>query len=106
MARASPASSQPRRTHQPSTRWLTRVRMAAISAWLSAGNSPMRWRGQLEPRPERQGVERPASLTLGGDRCEFLNFRYLACRPNALPWEDWRDSDNLLTGEGIDDVLH
>jgi hypothetical protein len=42
------------------------------------------------------GGERPESLTLGGDRYDFLTFRYLACTLNALPWEDWRDSDNLV----------
>jgi hypothetical protein len=35
-------------------------------------------------------------LTLGGDRYDFLTFRYLAGTLNALPWEDWRDSDNLV----------
>ncbi len=42
------------------------------------------------------GGERPESLTLGGDHYRFLHFRYLACTLNALPWEDWRDSDNLV----------
>jgi hypothetical protein len=42
------------------------------------------------------GGERPASLTLGGDSYQFLSFRYLACTLNALPWQDWRDSDNLV----------
>jgi len=40
--------------------------------------------------------ERPASLTLGGDRYDFLTFRYLACALKALNWRDWRDSDNIV----------
>jgi hypothetical protein len=43
-----------------------------------------------------RGGERPESLTLGGDHYAFLSFRYLARTLNALPWEDWRDSDNLV----------
>ncbi|WP_295883691.1 hypothetical protein [uncultured Thiohalocapsa sp.] len=37
-----------------------------------------------------------ASLTLGGDRYDFLTFRYLACALPDLPWEAWRDSDNIV----------
>ncbi|MCG6943533.1 MAG: DUF4351 domain-containing protein [Thiohalocapsa sp.] len=40
--------------------------------------------------------ERPASLTLGGDRYDFLTFRYLACALKHLDWQDWRDSDNIV----------
>jgi hypothetical protein len=40
--------------------------------------------------------ERPASLTLGGDRYDFLTFRYLACNLKHLNWQDWRDSDNIV----------
>jgi hypothetical protein len=43
-----------------------------------------------------RGGERPESLTLGGDHYVFLSFTYLARTLNALPWEDWRDSDNLV----------
>jgi hypothetical protein len=33
---------------------------------------------------------------LGGDRCDFLTFRYLACALKHLNWNDWRDSDNIV----------
>lgn len=40
--------------------------------------------------------ERPASLTVGGDRYDFLTFRYLACALKQLNWQNWRDSDNIV----------
>jgi hypothetical protein len=40
--------------------------------------------------------ERPESLTLGGDRCDCLTFRYLACTLKRLRWQDWRDSNNIV----------
>lgn len=43
----------------------------------------------------REG-RRTASLTLGGDRYDFLSFRYLACALKELNWRDWRDSDNIV----------
>jgi hypothetical protein len=43
-----------------------------------------------------RGAERAASLTLGGDSYDFLTFRYLACALPELPWQDWRDSDNIV----------
>mgnify|MGYP001044960018 CR=1 FL=1 len=42
------------------------------------------------------GGERTESLTLGGDGHAFLTFSYLNCTLNALPWQTWRDSDNLV----------
>ena len=42
------------------------------------------------------GGQRAATLTLGGDHYQFLTFQYLACTLNAIPWADWRDSDNLV----------
>ena len=42
------------------------------------------------------GGDTPARLTLGGDRHTYLDFRYLACRLAELPWQDYRDSDNLV----------
>lgn len=35
-------------------------------------------------------------LTLGGDRHTFLKFRYLACDLADIPFERYRDSDNLV----------
>jgi hypothetical protein len=52
------------------------------------------------------GGERPESLTLGDDRYVFLNFRYLARTLNALPWEDWRDSDNLVARLNLPNMRH
>jgi hypothetical protein len=43
----------------------------------------------------RQG-QRPEELILGGDRHRYLAFRYLACALADLPWQDWRDSDNIV----------
>jgi hypothetical protein len=43
----------------------------------------------------RQG-QRPEELILGGDRHRYLAFRYLACALPDLPWEAWRDSDNIV----------
>ncbi|WP_295888041.1 transposase [uncultured Thiohalocapsa sp.] len=43
----------------------------------------------------RQG-QRPQELILGGDRHRYLAFRYLACALPDLPWQDWRDSDNIV----------
>jgi hypothetical protein len=40
--------------------------------------------------------EHPADLVLGGDRCQYLAFRYLACHLYDLNWQDWRNSDNLV----------
>jgi hypothetical protein len=52
------------------------------------------------------GGERPKSLTLGGERYDFLTFRYLARTLNALPWEDWRDSDNLVARLNLPNMRH
>jgi hypothetical protein len=43
----------------------------------------------------RQG-QRPEELILGSDRHRYLAFRYLACALPDLPWQDWRDSDNIV----------
>ncbi len=43
----------------------------------------------------RQGGP-PGPLLLGGDRHTFLEFRYLACALAELPFERFRDSDNLV----------
>jgi hypothetical protein len=43
----------------------------------------------------RQG-QRPEELILGGDHHRYLAFRYLACALPDLPWQDWRDSDNIV----------
>ena len=43
----------------------------------------------------RQG-QRPEELILGGDHHCYLAFRYLACALPELPWQDWRDSDNIV----------
>jgi hypothetical protein len=43
-----------------------------------------------------RGGERPESLALGGDRYEFLTFRYLTCALKDLDWNDWRDSENIV----------
>jgi hypothetical protein len=40
------------------------------------------------------GVRR--ALALGGDRHTYLKFHYLACELAALPFERYRDSDNLV----------
>jgi hypothetical protein len=38
----------------------------------------------------------PRALVLGGDRHQYLRFRYLACHLAELPYERWRDSDNIV----------
>jgi len=43
----------------------------------------------------RQG-QRPNDRILGADRHRYLAFRYLACALPDLPWQDWRDSDNIV----------
>jgi hypothetical protein len=43
----------------------------------------------------REG-QRPEELILGGDDHRYLAFRYLACALPDLPWQDWRDSDNIV----------
>ncbi|WP_058557845.1 hypothetical protein [Thiohalocapsa sp. ML1] len=43
----------------------------------------------------REG-QRPEELILGGDHHRYLAFRYLACALPDLPWQDWRDSDNIV----------
>jgi hypothetical protein len=35
-------------------------------------------------------------LELGGERHRFLDFSYLACELATLPYEDYRDSDNIV----------
>jgi hypothetical protein len=40
------------------------------------------------------GVQR--ALVLGGDQHTYLSFHYLACELAALPFERYRDSDNLV----------
>ncbi len=35
-------------------------------------------------------------LTLGGDRYQYLQFHYLVCDLGDLPWEHYRDSDNIV----------
>jgi hypothetical protein len=40
--------------------------------------------------------DHPTELTLAGDRHEYLCFRYLKCPLAQLPFEAWRDSDNLV----------
>ncbi len=50
--------------------------------------------------------KRPASLTLGGDRYDFLTFRYLACALKHLNWNDWRDSDNIVARLNLPNMAH
>ncbi len=38
----------------------------------------------------------PAELRLGGDRHNYMSFRYLSCALAALPYERYRDSDNVV----------
>jgi hypothetical protein len=38
----------------------------------------------------------PGTLTLGSERHAYLTFDYLACKLNAMPFEHWQDSDNLV----------
>ncbi|WP_367114613.1 hypothetical protein [Thiohalocapsa sp.] len=40
--------------------------------------------------------QRPEELILGCDRHRYLAFRYLSCALPDLPWQDWRDSDNIV----------
>ncbi len=40
--------------------------------------------------------EAPSELRLGGDRHTYLSFRYLACTLATLPWERYRNSDNVV----------
>ncbi len=75
--------------------------MEAALSWIRAAFAAMLDSGFGTERVVPVGIflhggERPASLTLGGDSYQFLSFRYLACTLNALPWQDWRDSDNLV----------
>ena len=37
-----------------------------------------------------------ATLTLGTERRRYLTFDYLSCKLNAIPYEQWRESDNLV----------
>ena len=41
-------------------------------------------------------AEAPGMLTLGSERHDYLTFDYLACKLNAMPFERWQDSDNLV----------
>ena len=41
-------------------------------------------------------AEAPSMLTLGSERHDYLTFDYLACKLNAMPFERWQDSDNLV----------
>ncbi len=43
-----------------------------------------------------RGGDYRRELTLGGDRFTYLHFHYLACNLSELPWERYRDSDNLV----------
>jgi hypothetical protein len=38
----------------------------------------------------------PQELTLGGERHTYLNFRYLDCNLSAIPYEGYRESDNIV----------
>ncbi len=38
----------------------------------------------------------PRHLALGGDSHTYLHFHYLTCALGQLPYEDYRDSDNLV----------
>ena len=37
-----------------------------------------------------------ATLTLGTERRRYLTFDYLSCKLNAIPYEQWRESENLV----------
>ena len=37
-----------------------------------------------------------ATLTLGTERRRYLTFDYLSCKLNAIPYEQWLESDNLV----------
>jgi len=50
--------------------------------------------------------ERPESLTLGGDRYQFLTFRHLACALKGLNWKHWRDSDNIVARLNLPNMDH
>ncbi|EAR23487.1 DUF4351 domain-containing protein [Nitrococcus mobilis] len=43
-----------------------------------------------------RGTGAPRALALGGDRHEYLRFRYLACELASLPAEPYLHSDNLV----------
>ncbi len=43
-----------------------------------------------------RGEDHPEELTLAGDRHQYLHFRYLQCPLAQLPFESWRESDNLV----------
>jgi hypothetical protein len=38
----------------------------------------------------------PRELNLGGDRHNYLNFRYLICDLSTIPFEQYRESDNIV----------
>lgn len=44
----------------------------------------------------RRAAGAPRSLRLGGDHHTYLDFRYLRCDLAELPFERYRDSDNLV----------
>jgi hypothetical protein len=50
--------------------------------------------------------QRPEELILGGDHHRYLAFRYLACALPELPWQDWRDSDNIVARLNLPNMLH
>ena len=38
----------------------------------------------------------PRELNLGGERHNYLNFRYLVCDLSSIPFEQYRESDNIV----------
>ena len=43
-----------------------------------------------------RGIAPRYRLELGGERHRFLDFSYLACELGTLPYEDYRESDNIV----------
>jgi hypothetical protein len=50
--------------------------------------------------------QRPAQLSLGGDRHRYLHFHYLACSLYDLDWQAYRDSDNLVARLNLPNMRH
>jgi hypothetical protein len=53
-----------------------------------------------------RGQTLDVSLRLGGDRHTYLKFNYLSCTLSQLPWQEYKQSDNIVARLNLPNMLY